>query len=35
MVVGLMMDCQSEPVEDSRAEALPTMLRQALHDTHF
>jgi hypothetical protein len=32
MVVGLMMDCQSEPVEDSRIKALPTMLRQATHD---
>jgi len=26
---------QSEPVEDSRAEALPTMLRQAQHDLYF
>jgi hypothetical protein len=29
------MACQSEPVEDSRAEALPTMLRQAQHAPHF
>ncbi len=27
--------CQSEPVEDSRAEALPTMLRQAQYAPHF
>jgi hypothetical protein len=25
--------CQSEPVEDSRVKARPTMLRQATHDS--
>jgi hypothetical protein len=29
------MACQPELVEDSCAEALPTMLRQAQHDTHL
>jgi len=28
-------DCQSEPVEDLRVEALCTMLRRAQHDTLF
>jgi hypothetical protein len=27
--------CPPELVEGSRAEALPTMLRQAQHDSHF